>query len=38
MKNSKVLKTYLIISGVLLTFIGGATLVIPVDMKKQCRN
>jgi len=33
MKNSKVLKTYLIISGLLLTFIGGATLFAPVAMK-----
>ena len=33
MKNSKVLKTFLVISGLLLTFIGGATLFMPVEMK-----
>lgn len=33
MKNSKVLKAYLIVSGLLLTFIGGATLIKPVFMK-----
>lgn len=33
MKKSKILKAYLIISGLLLTFIGGATLIIPVQMK-----
>lgn len=33
MKNSKFLKAYLIISGLLLTFIGGATLIAPVYMK-----
>ncbi|MTI32141.1 DUF4345 domain-containing protein [Xanthovirga aplysinae] len=33
MKNSKVLKTFLIISGLLLTFIGGTTLMMPVEMK-----
>lgn len=33
MKNSKVLKAYLIVSGLLLTFIGGSTLAIPVQMK-----
>ena len=33
MKNSKVLKGFLIISGLLLTFIGGATLLMPVAMK-----
>ncbi len=33
MENSKVLKLFLIISGLLLTFIGGATLFAPVAMK-----
>ncbi|PWJ43258.1 DUF4345 domain-containing protein [Sediminitomix flava] len=33
MKKSKVLTTYLIISGLLLTFIGGATLANPIAMK-----
>ena len=33
MRNSKALKVYLIISGLLLTFIGGATLLMPVQMK-----
>ncbi|WNJ20508.1 DUF4345 domain-containing protein [Pontibacter sp. G13] len=33
MNNSKALKTYLIISGLLLSFIGGATLLMPVEMK-----
>lgn len=33
MKNSKALKLFLIISGLLLTFIGGATLFAPVAMK-----
>ena len=33
MQNSKVLKAYLIIAGLLLTFIGGATLFSPVMMK-----
>ncbi|MEM9649182.1 MAG: DUF4345 domain-containing protein [Bacteroidota bacterium] len=33
MKKSKVLKAYLIVSGLLLTFIGGATLAMPVEMK-----
>ncbi len=33
MKNSKVLKAFLILSGLLLTFIGGTTLFIPVEMK-----
>lgn len=33
MKSSKALKIYLILSGLLLTFIGGATLVNPVEMK-----
>lgn len=31
--NSKVLNTYLIVSGLLLTFIGGATLINPILMK-----
>ncbi len=35
MRTSKVLKAYLIFSGLLLTFIGGATLAIPVDMKNS---
>lgn len=33
MKNSNLLKTFLVISGLLLTFIGGATLLIPATMK-----
>ncbi|MEM7102881.1 MAG: DUF4345 domain-containing protein [Bacteroidota bacterium] len=33
MKNRKVLKIYLIIAGLLLTLIGGATLFLPVDIK-----
>jgi len=33
MKSSRVLKAYLIVSGLLLTIIGGATLAIPVQMK-----
>ena len=33
MENSKVLKAFLIISGLLLTLIGGATLFMPVDVK-----
>ncbi|MFD2568720.1 DUF4345 domain-containing protein [Pseudotenacibaculum haliotis] len=33
MKNSKALKIFLIVSGLLLTFIGGATLLMPVEMK-----
>ncbi|WP_196895224.1 DUF4345 domain-containing protein [Aureivirga marina] len=33
MKNSKVLKIFLIISGVILAFIGGSTLIIPAEMK-----
>ncbi|WP_459210400.1 DUF4345 domain-containing protein [Aquimarina rhabdastrellae] len=33
MKKSKVLKIYLILSGLLLSFIGGATLFLPVTMK-----
>ena len=33
MKHSKVLKSYLILSGLLLTFIGGAQLLFPVEMK-----
>ena len=33
MKNSKVLKTFLIISGLLLSFIGGSSLIMPVKMK-----
>ena len=33
MKNSKALKAFLIISGLLLTFIGGATLFMPVAIK-----
>lgn len=33
MKNSKVLKGFLVLSGLLLTFIGGATLLMPIDMK-----
>ncbi len=33
MRKSPILKAYLILSGLLLTFIGGATLLIPVQMK-----
>ena len=33
MKNSKVLKTFLIISGSWLSFVGGATLFMPVKMR-----
>ena len=33
MKNSKVLKTYLVLSGLLLSFIGSATLFMPVAIK-----
>lgn len=33
MRKSRLLKAYLIISGLLLTFIGGATLADPVQMK-----
>ncbi len=33
MKNSKVLRSYLILSGLLLSFIGGAQLLFPVAMK-----
>ena len=33
MKDSKVLKAFLIFSGLLLTFIGGATLFMPVAIK-----
>ena len=33
MKNSKVLNIFLVVSGLLLTFIGGAQLFIPVAMK-----
>lgn len=33
MKQSKVLSTYLIIAGALLSFIGGATLLMPVELK-----
>ncbi|MEM6802040.1 MAG: DUF4345 domain-containing protein [Bacteroidota bacterium] len=33
MKNSKVLTAFLILSGLLLTFIGGSTLLMPVEMK-----
>lgn len=33
MTNSNVLKAYLFISGLLLTFIGGSTLIMPVQMK-----
>ena len=33
MANSKVLKAFLIISGLLLTFIGAATLFMPVQIK-----
>lgn len=33
MRNSKFLKAYLILSGTLLTFIGGATLIMPIAMK-----
>ena len=33
MKKSKVVTTYLVIAGILLTFIGGSTLIAPVAMK-----
>lgn len=33
MKKSKILTAYLVISGLLLTFIGGAMLLFPVTMK-----
>ena len=33
MKNSKVLKAYLVLSGLLLSFIGSATLFMPVAIK-----
>lgn len=33
MKNSKAVKIYLVISGLLLTFVGGATLLMPVELK-----
>lgn len=33
MKNSKLLKTFLVLSGVLLTVIGGASLFSPEEMK-----
>ncbi|WP_196885367.1 DUF4345 domain-containing protein [Aureivirga sp. CE67] len=33
MKNSKVLKIFLVISGLILAFIGGSTLIIPTEMK-----
>lgn len=33
MKNSKVVKIFLVLSGLLLTVIGGATLFMPVEMK-----
>jgi len=33
MENSKLLKAYLIVSGLLLTVIGGATLLMPAEMK-----
>ncbi len=33
MKNSKVLNGYLVVAGLLLSFIGGATLLAPVAMK-----
>lgn len=33
MRKSNVLKAYLVVSGLLLTFIGGATLAMPVAMK-----
>ncbi|BDD03603.1 DUF4345 domain-containing protein [Aureibacter tunicatorum] len=33
MRNSKVLKTYLILSGILLMVLGGATLSVPVEFK-----
>jgi hypothetical protein len=35
MKDSKVLKIYLILAGLLLAFIGSATLFIPVDIKSN---
>ncbi len=33
MKNSKVLKTFLVVSGLLLAFIGSATLFMPTEIK-----
>ncbi len=33
MKSSKILKTYLIFSGVFLIFFGGATLLMPLELK-----
>jgi len=33
MKNSKILKTYLIVSGLLLTVIGGLTTFNPINVK-----
>ncbi len=33
MKSSKILKTYLIVSGVFLIFFGGATLLMPLELK-----
>lgn len=33
MKNSKVLTAFLIVAGLLLAFIGGSTLLMPVEMK-----
>ncbi|MEM7367963.1 MAG: DUF4345 domain-containing protein [Bacteroidota bacterium] len=33
MKQSKVLTTYLTVAGLLLSFIGGATLLMPVELK-----
>jgi hypothetical protein len=33
MKNSKVLKGYLLLAGLLLSFIGASTLLMPVEMK-----
>lgn len=33
MKNSKAITIYLAITGLMLTFIGGATLLMPVEMK-----
>ena len=33
MKSSKILKTYLIFSGLLLIFFGGATLLMPLELK-----
>lgn len=35
MRNSAVLKGFLIVSGLLLSFIGGSTLVIPIVMKSN---